>query len=486
MTSRACLQRRWMIAIVCIGCSICATASRAEDRLEALLEEFRDYSGAEIVFQRDDLPPARYHDVLKPLDAAGKIAATKVCLKEGRLYPPKFFAEVGLVKIGIFAACASRTTTDTHRRFDPQLGGYRYFGVYNGRDALAAAHYSDGQLAMTFHHEVFHHVDSTFQGETGAWNLGSDDAFYRVALSGQRPYSAPPVASADVELLRDKCFGITLKDYVSAYAVKNSREDQAETARHLMSFLPDALLQTIERPELPGSQRLLHVLNEYEQAVVDGPSFDWFLDVALGRANRKQLIDDPDELLGQMRQMQKDVPSKTRSLDTKSARFLLRSTGRLDTKHLSGTQASQLMDVAADLTRGLLRERLRPDPHWVSFEIRGREDKRGVNHTLRHDIAQLGRDARRLGLILSVLRPIARESDEAAILATQMRMLRGIARYYVFIKRFWSVTPGTTRVFESTRQEMVGALIADEGIRDVCRSLRLIDLATRITSDGRL
>ena len=50
-----------------------------------------------------------------------------------------------------------------------------------------------------------------------------------------------------------------------------------------MTTLPDALLQVTSKPNLPGSQRMLHVLAQYRKAVPNGPSLSWFVDVALGR-----------------------------------------------------------------------------------------------------------------------------------------------------------------------------------------------------------
>ena len=78
----------------------------------------------------------------------------------------------------------------------------------------------------------------------------------------------------------------TLIDAVSQYAEKNSREDQAETARHLMTWLPNSLVQAVEQPELAGSQRIIHVIQEFERSVPDGPGFQWFVDVALRRPPR--------------------------------------------------------------------------------------------------------------------------------------------------------------------------------------------------------
>ena len=422
--------------------------------------------------------------MLKPLDAGGKVEAVKVCLKEVKSYPPRFFADVGLTTVGIFAACASKATTDSHRRFDPQLGGYRFFGVYNGRDALAAAHYSDGQLAMTFHHEVFHHVDSTVEGDTGSWNLGSDDAFYQAALSGQRPYSPPPVTPEDLKRLREKCFGITLKDYVSAYASKNSREDQAETARHVMSFLPDALLQVVERPKLRGSQRILHVLREYEQSAETGPTFEWFLDVALDRADRSMPIRDVEVLLAKLRTLQESGESEgdDEPFDPRAVRVLMHSVLRLDPKSLHPEQALELVRLSADLTESLLRRRLEPDRRWVTFEVWGREDRNGVNQTLRRDVMRFGMDAKRLGILVDRWKPTKASRD--FVFKRQSRVLRGLSRYYLFLNKHWTVTDGTKEVFEEAKQKMINALAADRRTADSARSMRFIDLARQIQSDG--
>lgn len=250
----------WAVAF-CFSVPTAAWCQRVqENALEEALAKFTQCTGAEIVFSRDDLPPGKYHDILKPLVDAQKLSAIETCIEESRLYPPRFFEKVGLKKIGVFAVCASKTTTDQHREYDKELGGYRYYGVYNGTDAIAASFYSEGQLSLTLHHEIFHHVDSTVDGVTEKWQLSGDDAFYQAAISGVRPYKAPSIPLADLKRLRSKRIGTVLKDAVSEYAAKNSREDQAETARHMLSMLASSLVQTVDQPELPGSQRILHVL----------------------------------------------------------------------------------------------------------------------------------------------------------------------------------------------------------------------------------
>ncbi|MEM6473345.1 MAG: hypothetical protein AAF802_27555, partial [Planctomycetota bacterium] len=293
------------------------------ETLDRVLAEFQEYSGAELVFRRDDLPAGRYHDVLKPLPTAGLAQAASACLREVRMYPPGYFGQLGLRKIGFFAACVSRTSDGARRTRDPQLGGYRYFGVYNGHDAIAIAMYSDGQMALTFHHETFHHIDSTENGETAAWILGSDDAFYRAALRGDRPHRPPTIMPEDLEALKKARKGFVLKEIVSEYAARNPREDQAETARHLMSMLPDSLVQCIEQPNLAGSQRLLHVIGEMKSSVPGGPDFDWLVDVALERADRQTYALPTQELIRRLQEFVAGEAASNQS-EAKAVRAIIR------------------------------------------------------------------------------------------------------------------------------------------------------------------
>ncbi len=434
-----------------------------EPKLALLQQSFKDYSGADLVFHRDDLPDGRYHDVLKPLSDSRKLAAAAICVEEARMYPPGFFGEVGLKTVGVFEACASKTTTDRSRPYDRQLGGYRYFGIYNGTDAVAAAFYSEGQLSLTFHHEIFHHVDSTVDGETGSWNLSSDDAVYRAAISGLQPYCAPPVAGDDLAKLRDRCIGYTLKDAVSEYAAKNSREDQAETARHVMSMLPNSLVQAIEQPELAGSQRILHVLREYEQSVPDGPGFDWFVDVALQRARQDLEPESVDQLLVRLREYASSGPSGYAGVadDPQGARAALKAAVRLKPESVASHQAAEMVQLATQITSALLRQRIQPDSTQSRFDIWGQEDTDGVNRTLRRDVAQFGSDAKRLKL-LATIHQHDTDAVEDTLDCAQLANLRLIARYYVFIQTNWSMTPGTTDVFQSARQSILESLLAGD------------------------
>jgi hypothetical protein len=474
------------LSLSAIGQShLASDGSAQEPHLADLQQRFRDYSGAELVFHRNDLPEGRYHDVLKQLKDSQKVTAAAICVEEAMMYPPGFFGEVGLKAVGVFEACASKTTTDRSRQYDAQLGGYRYFGIYNGLDAVAAAFYSDGQLSLTFHHEVFHHVDSTVNGETGRWNLSTDDAFYRAAISGIKPYSAPQVAGDDLAELRDRCIGFMLKDAVSEYAVKNSHEDQAETARHLMSMLPNSLVQAIEKPELPGSQRILHVLREYEQSVPDGPGFDWFVDVALQRADREVTPESAEELLARLRGFADDSDRGYANVTNqpRAARAALKAAVRLHPESITSQQANELVQLATRITGGLLQQRIRPDSTQSRFDVWGQEEADGVNRTLRRDVAQFGSDARRLNLITTIHQ---RESDgtHEFMNRAQLDNLQLIARYYLFIKSHWSITPGTTNIFHSAREAILESLIAaDPALVQKLRAMDFADLA-RDLPDG--
>ena len=464
-----------------------SAATRSSIDLANLCRAFEGYSGARLVFVRDDLPEGRYHDILKPLHESRRANAAEICLQEAKMYPPGYFAEVGLKVIGVFAACVSNASSDRGRPYDAQLGGYRYFGVYNGKNAVAASFYSEGQLALTFHHEVFHHVDSTVGGETDKWQLSSDDAFYQAAITGMRPYRSPTVASEDLEALRRACIGFTLKDSVSEYASKNYREDQAETARHMLSMLPNALVQVIDQPHLPGSQRILHILQEYEQSVVDGPDFDWFVDVALQRADSTHDQTNTDTLLASLRVYTQDQQAAIPALINggRGARALLRSFLRMDPSTLSPEQSADLVQRCGLLTQRLLLDRLRPDPQQQQFDIWGSEDAQGVNHTLRHDVAQIAKDSQRLRWISDAHGTVADHELVGSILLKRIRLL---ARYSRFIQEHWVMTSGTKAVFEDAKLKILNALPDDQSalanrLRDVPIDAFAGDAAVVLTPD---
>ena len=230
--------------------TVASCAAFADQHVASLVAEFEQHSGARLVFVRDQLPQGDYYEVLKPLDEARQAAAATICLREASKYPRGFLAASGFKAVGVFAACVSRTG-DGFRPYNETERGYFYFGIYNGEDGVAVSFYNEAQLPLTFHHEIFHHVDSTHRGVTESWwMISHDDNAFRAAVAGEHRYPAPTISESDLRTLRQRSSGSVLRNTVSDYAAKNPREDQAETARYLMSHLPDALLQAVERPRL--------------------------------------------------------------------------------------------------------------------------------------------------------------------------------------------------------------------------------------------
>ncbi|HTU89439.1 MAG TPA: hypothetical protein VMF69_05020 [Gemmataceae bacterium] len=268
----------------------------AEESLPQLEKAFTDYCGCRLVFAEKDLPEGIYHDRMPSLNEDGRLRAARIALREIRKLPPRYLEKAGLKAVGIFAACISNQG-DGFRPYDEPLKGYRFFGIYNGKNALAAAYYSDTQLPTTLHHEIFHHVDATLHGQTKyTVNFVRDERF-QAALSGAERYPALHLVEAELAALRKLSKGLVLEKAVSSYAEKSLGEDKAETARYLMTTLPDALLQMAVRPELAGSQRLLHVLHKYGQAIPNGPSDAWFVAVALGRSPENKGVSIPSQRL---------------------------------------------------------------------------------------------------------------------------------------------------------------------------------------------
>jgi S1-C subfamily serine protease len=470
-----------------------------------MLREFAAYSGARLVFQSSELPRGSYHDIMVPLSTSRQRDAAEICLREVKKYPPGFLGAMRLEAIGIFAACASKQG-DGYRPYDEQLGGYRYYGIWNGENGIAGAYYSDQQLPLTFHHEIFHHVDGTRSGQTDASRyFNSDDRQFASAIAGERPYAAPNINSNDLAKLRRIREGYVLKKSVSDYSAKAAGEDQAETARHFMSTLADSLVQIVEQPELAGSQRILHCLSQYEAAVDRGPNVQWFVNVAIGRNTDVALAAKdvgeapPDvarasavgpakpsaaEIITRLQQFA--VPGQTGwdgVADREAeARQTLVAAANLPRAELSPQTSKKLVDVAAEVTHQLARYRLQAksdDDH--TYAIRGREDADGINWTLRNDVAALGDDARRLALVAQN----ARMEDQEALTKAQLKNLRLLARYYSFIDTNWEVTGGTQQVFEAARAAHVQSLpAAQKSLAATLERTELNELARRIPADG--
>lgn len=476
------------LAALMVLCSWPLTAA-SQSRLDLLLREFRDYSGARLVFNEEQLPPGSYHDIMLPLSEARQLKAARICLDEVKKYPPGYLGQMKLRAIGVFAACASKSG-DGYRPYDKELGGYRYYGIWNGSSGIAAAYYTDGQLPLTFHHEVFHHIDGTQRGTVDSGrHFASDDVRFQQAVAGKNPYRAPLISRADLDLLKKQREGYLLRDAVSEYASKTNGEDQAETARHFLTTLSDSLVQIVEQPELPGSQRILHCLNQYQLAVADGPGVDWFVDVALGRqqaAPTKPIAPQSptvDQLLNQLQGFALVGESGWDGIAGREhdARAALAAAENVDRSKLTPAQSSELVSRAAEVTHQLLRYRLRAKGSDDSqYAIWGGEDENGINWTLRQDLATFGNDARRLKQF-----SMLPSRDRDAVTRWQLKNLRLVARYYSFIKSNWEVSGGTQQVFHSTRDAIADALpAAQKSFSATIKETQLDELATRLPVDG--
>jgi S1-C subfamily serine protease len=257
------------------------------DELADLRTAFEQRTGAMLVFTRTALAgDDAWYDRMPALARARRIDAARILVAESAKYPAGWLGAIGLKQVGVFDALVS-DRGDGYRPYDEDAKGYLYYGMWNGRDSVIAAYYTDGQLPLTFHHEIFHHVDATDGGKTAhTASFTSDDDAYTAAVEGTRRYPALRLRAADLRALARKA-GAPLTGAVSDYAAKSPSEDQAETARWLMSHLATGLWQAAERPELAGSQRILHVLDAYRAAgkgFKRGPDVEHLLDVALGRA----------------------------------------------------------------------------------------------------------------------------------------------------------------------------------------------------------
>jgi S1-C subfamily serine protease len=469
----------------------CGTNLAANTRsLESLQQEFQAYAGTRLVFHRDQLSPGDYYDRMPVLSAGRMLQAAEICLAEVRKYPPGFLGGIHLKSIGVFAACVSKSG-DGFRPYSPELGGYRYYGMWNGAGGVVASYYTDEQLPLTFHHEIFHHVQATRRGVVDAARYANgEDPRYRQAIAGEKLYPPPAISAADLAALRRISQGQVLRGAVSDYAAKNENEDQAETARYFMTTLADSLVQAADQPALPGSQRILDLLARYHAAGSPGPAVDWFVDVALGRTPRGPAVRPAEkpvspvaELITQLGSFAYPGSSGWDGLAGREdqARMVLAAAARIDRSKLTAEEARTLVDLAATVTHQLLRCRLRASGQDdAAYAIWGGEGADGVNWTLRQDVVTFGSDAQRLKQ-LGDLAPAAQEE----FLRTELKNLRLVARYYTYINSNWTVTTGTRRVFESTRDAFADALpAAQKSLSVAIKSTDLGELATRIPVDG--
>ncbi len=371
-----------------LGLAAFASPARAQDQFLAAT------GGTRLVHDKARLPEGSWFEIARPVPDARRARVEAILVREAAKYPPGFLAGIGLEAVGIFSGLAS-TQDDGFHTWDDSLGGYLYYGLWNGRDAVMVAWYSDAQVVLTFHHEVYHHVDSVVGGAFQKGAFHSDDARFARAVSGEEPYAPAAIEASLLKRLRAVAGRNRLEDAVSDYCTKNPGEDQAETARWFMTNLAGGLVQAVDMAALPGSQRVLHLLEAYRTAApANGPVFDanFLARVALG---------DPA------------VPA-TPTRPGVVARTVLR------------------VDPSSDP----VERHLRPKGEFI---VRGREGQDGVNRTLQADILAVPK------LVRTASDP--RESGRHALTLLQ--------RYEEYIASRWSVSAPTQAVFERVRVELV-------------------------------
>jgi len=245
---------------------------------------FEAWTGAKLVFTRGEAPSEVLYATTPVLSRERRKAAAEILWREAQHYPKGLFGKIGLDTIAVFAGCGD-PNGDGFRPWVESLNGYRYFGRWDAVGAIVACYYDDGQLPLTFHHEVFHHLDATENHRLDYRNFTADDARFGEAVAGRQPYAALKLKDETREALLGVASGDFLEQAVGRYASKSAGEDQAETARWLQTNLANGLLQAADMPELEGSQRVLHLLSVYRAA---SPllTTEWWASVAILQAER--------------------------------------------------------------------------------------------------------------------------------------------------------------------------------------------------------
>ena len=277
------------------------------------------------------------------------------------------------------------------------------------------------------------------------------------------------------------CRGRLLNTVVSDYAAKNPTEDKAETARYFLSALADSLLQMAQQPQLPGSQRLLHVLATYDRSISrNGPKPQWFLALAKG-ADRLSAV-APEKLdstgLVLMLQLRRLADQREfRSVDREQAAEALNEAEASIPRLIETAQADELTRLFAALQLRLLRDRIQPAGQFLVW---GQEDMRGINHALRDDVASFAAAAERTAQLNSW----GSGSPEARA-NTQIEAIRLIDRYYRFIAVHWKITAGTRQVFQHTCDRIAATLPPDDAaLAARIMQSTLEDRELSLTDDG--
>ncbi len=262
------------------------SAPQATDLGAASEQAFEARTGVSLVWAREELPEDVPYATTPTEPPAARKSASAVLAREALKYPPGLLGAIGIHKIGVFAGCGD-PDGDGFRPWVDALGGYRYFGRWDPSGHIVACHYSDDQLALTFHHEVFHHIDAVVRGRLAARHSSEDDARWTgvVATPARKAYAAIALSPASRAAIERVAGAAVLRGSVTDYAAKAPGEDQAETAWWFMTHLAEGLLQAADHPELAGSQRILHLLGQYAGAAPKGTrpmDLAWFQQIATG------------------------------------------------------------------------------------------------------------------------------------------------------------------------------------------------------------
>lgn len=416
---------RWEKDITLVR-TILNTDSDLIHRRDSLLEEFKTHTGVSLIFDRKNLSPGRYYDKLPALDLQRQARAAEILLEEGKKYPKGFLAKLDLKTIGVFGACVS-LENDGYHVYDPQLGGYLWYGLYNFDQGIVAAYYNDAQVKLTFHHEIFHAIDAHLNGKKSLSNYEEDNDRFTAAIRGEKTYPKLAISETDLSALERVTKGSQLQDAVSAYAGKSPDEDQADTARHFMTSLADSLVQAATRPELPGSQRLLHIIGEITKSTPGAPTAQWWIDLALGR--------HPTTSKSPPRSADEDL--KTQPAPASSIKDSPEST-------VAAKQVQTLLTTITNENRG--------------FIVRGSAlDDHTPNPTLQEDIREFGN-------VADALMKLERLSKGRYSAVEDLAELTGILdAYHAHVDRHFALTPQTGGLFQKTRGVL--ALALPESIR---------------------